>query len=244
MKLAIFGATSAIAFETAKYFATDGAEFVLIGRDDARLQSIKRDLIVRGGRRAETIVADLADLSQHESVVEKAWTLFDGLDAVLIAHGTLGDQQQSEANVKVMLQEMTTNALSYMSLLTLLGNRFEAKGAGCIAVISSVAGDRGRASNYVYGSAKAAVSAFTSGLRARLSRTAVKVITIKPGLVDTPMTAGLKKGPLAAKPDKVGARIYNAMLKGEDSVYTPWFWAPIMQMIRAMPERAFNRLKF
>ena len=136
------------------------------------------------------------------------------------------------------------DALSYMSLLTLLGNAFEARRFGCIAVISSVAGDRGRASNYVYGSAKAAVSAFTSGLRARLSKAGVKVVTIKPGFVDTPMTSHLKKGPLVAPPEKVGRRIYTAMLKGEDSVYTPWFWGPIMQVVRALPEPVFKRLKF
>src|SRR5581483_7706462 len=123
----------------------------------------------------------------------------------------------------VMLQEMTTNALSYLSLLTLLANRFERQRSGCIAVISSVAGERGRGSNYVYGSAKTAVTAFTSGLRARLSKSGISVVTIKPGFVDTPMTAGIKKNALFAKPDAVGRRIYEAMLKGEDVVYVPRF---------------------
>ena len=244
MRLAIFGGTSAIAWETAKCFAADKAEIVLVGRDATRLEAVKQDLIVRGAPRVETLVSDLADLSGHTRLVEQVTSALGGLDAVLIAHGTLGDQARSEADVEVMLQEMTTNALSYMSLLTLLGNAFEAKRAGCIAVISSVAGDRGRASNYVYGSAKAAVSAFTSGLRARLSKAGVKVVTIKPGFVDTPMTSHLKKGPLVASPEKVGRRIYDAMLKGEDAVYTPWFWAPIMQVIRALPESIFKRLKF
>jgi short-subunit dehydrogenase len=244
LRLAIFGATSAIAGETAKRFAADRAEIVLIGRDATRLEAVAADLRARGAPRVEVLTADLAVLDEHAGLVEKAWTALDGLDAVLIAHGTLGDQKASESDVSVMLAEMRTNALSYMSLLTLLGNRFEAQRAGCIAVISSVAGDRGRASNYVYGSAKAAVSAFTSGLRARLSKAGVSVVTVKPGVVDTPMTGGVRKGPLTASPDKVGARIYEAMLKGEDTVYTPWFWAPIMQVIRAMPERVFKKLKF
>jgi short-subunit dehydrogenase len=244
LRLAVFGGTSAIAAETAKCFAADKADMVLIGRNEGRLQSVSADLLARGARRVETVVADLAALSDHERVVEQAWSALGGLDAVLIAHGTLGDQKRSEASTEFMLQEMTTNALSYMSLLTLLANRFEAQRAGCIAVISSVAGDRGRASNYVYGSAKAAVSAFTSGLRARLAKTGVSVVTVKPGFVDTPMTAGVKKGPLFAKPDKVGKRIYEAMLKGESTVYTPYFWSFIMQGVRALPEPVFKRLKF
>ena len=140
-----------------------------------------------------------------------------------------------------MLEEMKTNALSHKPP-TLLANRFEAQRSGCIAVISSVAGDRGRGSNYVYGSAKAAVSAFTSGLRARLSKSS-RQRTIKPGFVDTPMTAHVKKGPLFAKPDKVGRRIYEAMLKGDDVVYVPWFWAPAAQVVRAVLERIFKRTK-
>jgi decaprenylphospho-beta-D-erythro-pentofuranosid-2-ulose 2-reductase len=130
-----------------------------------------------------------------------------------------------------------------MALMTLLANRFEEQRAGCIAVISSVAGDRGRGSNYVYGSAKAAVTAFSAGLRARMTKAGVSVVTVKPGFVDTPMTAAVKKGPLFAKPDKVGKRIYEAMLKGEDVVYVPWFWSPIMLIIRSVPERIFKKTK-
>jgi short-subunit dehydrogenase len=141
-----------------------------------------------------------------------------------------------------MLREMNTNALSYMSLMTHLANRMERQHHGCLAVITSVAGDRGRPRNYVYGAAKAAVSAFASGMRARLSRSGVALVTIKPGPVDTPMTATHRKSPLFATPEKAGLRIYEAMLKGEDVVYTPWFWSPIMLVIRALPERVFKRL--
>jgi short-subunit dehydrogenase len=243
LRILIIGATSAIAQEVAKNFAMDKADFALVGRNKAQLASIRDDLLVRGAGRVELVTADLADLKAHAAVLDEAYGLLGGVDAALIAHGTLGDQKRSEADVDVMLQEMTTNALSYMSLLTLLANRFEAQKAGCIAVISSVAGDRGRGSNYVYGSAKAAVSAFTSGLRARLSKSGVSVVTIKPGFVDTPMTAHVKKGPLFAKPDTVGKRIYEAMLNGDDVVYVPWFWAPIMQVVRAVPERIFKRTK-
>jgi short-subunit dehydrogenase len=243
LKILIIGATSAIAQEVAKNFAADKADLALVGRNKAQLASIRDDLLVRGAYRVEQVTADLADLDGHATVLDEAYGLLGSVDAALIAHGTLGDQKRSESDVEVMLQEMKTNALSYMSLLTLLANRFEAQRSGCIAVISSVAGDRGRGSNYVYGSAKAAVSAFTSGLRARLSKNGVAVVTIKPGFVDTPMTAHVKKGPLFAKPDKVGRRIYEAMLKGENVVYVPWFWAPVMQIVRAVPERIFKRTK-
>jgi short-subunit dehydrogenase len=244
LKILILGATSMIAHETAKLFAADGAGFCLVGRDAGRLHAAGDDLTARGASRVELIVADLDELSTHEALIDSAWRRMEGIDAVLVAHGTLGDQKRSEHDVEEALRQFNTNATSYVSLLTLLGNRFEQQRRGCVAVISSVAGDRGRGSNYVYGSAKSAVSAFTSGLRARLSRAGVAVVTVKPGLVDTPMTAGVRKGPLAADPRKVGKRIYEAMLKGDDVVYTPWFWAPIMLAIRGMPERGFKKLKF
>lgn len=243
MKLLVIGATSAIAHEVARNAAADRASIVLVARNPERLTRVQQDLQARGAAAVETLTVDLADLNEHAGVIEAAAEKLGGIDAVLIAHGTLGDQKASERDAEVMLTEMNTNALSYMSLLTHLANRMEAQRSGCIAVISSVAGERGRGSNYVYGSAKAAVSAFTSGLRARLSKSGVSVVTIKPGLVDTPMTAGIKKGPLFAKPDAVGKRIYEAMLKGQDVVFVPWFWGPIMQIIRMVPERIFKKTK-
>jgi short-subunit dehydrogenase len=242
MKLMIAGATSTIAHETAKHFAADGAEFFLVGRDPDRLAAVQHDLEVRGAARVVLHVLDLNDLEQHPALISTAYDTLGGLEAVLIAHGTLPDQRQVQASVEDTLHEFTTNALSYISLLTLLAERFEQQRRGCIAVISSVAGDRGRGSNYVYGAAKGAVSLFSSGLRARLSKAGVSVVTIKPGFVDTPMTAHLKKNPLYAKPAVVGRRIYTAMLKGEDVVYVPWFWQYIMWIMRLIPERVFKRL--
>ena len=130
-----------------------------------------------------------------------------------------------------------------MALCTELANRFEAQGRGVIAVISSVAGDRGRQSNYVYGTAKAAVTAFTSGLRQRLYPKGVRVVTIKPGFVSTPMTTAFKKGALWATPASVAADIVRAMDHGTAVIYTPWFWRPIMWIIRSVPETVFRRLK-
>lgn len=242
MKLMIIGATSAIAHEAARQFAADGAEFFLVGRDPDKLAAVQRDLDVRGAGRVVLHTLDLNDLAQHEALIAAAYGAMGALDAVLIAHGTLPDQARAQADVEATLQEFTTNALTYISLLTLLAGRFEQQRRGCIAVIASVAGDRGRGSNYVYGAAKGAVSLFASGLRARLSKAGVAVVTIKPGFVDTPMTAHLKKNPLYASPATVGRRIYVAMLKGEDVVYAPWFWRYIMWIIRLIPERVFKRL--
>lgn len=242
MKLMIIGATSAVAHETAKHFAADGAEFFLVGRDPDKLATVQHDLEVRGAARVVSHTLDLNELGQHALLISAAYDTLGDLNAVLIAHGTLPDQARVQASVEDTLQEFTTNALSYISLLTLLAERFEQQRRGCIAVISSVAGDRGRGSNYVYGAAKGSVSLFTSGLRARLSQAGVAVVTIKPGFVDTPMTAHLKKNPLYASPENVGKRIYTAMLKGEDIVYVPWFWRYIMWIIRHIPERVFKKL--
>ena len=142
------------------------------------------------------------------------------------------------------MAELKTNALSTISLLTHIANRFEAKQAGTIAVISSVAGDRSRASNYVYGSAKAMVTAFTSGLRQRLHKSHVAVVTIKPGFVDTPMTASFKKGLLWAKPDSVAEKIVQAINKRKNEVYVPAFWWAVMLVIKGIPNRIFAKNPF
>jgi short-subunit dehydrogenase len=244
LRLVVFGATSLIAQETAKCFAADSADIALVGRDEVRLKSIAADLTLRGAKKVETLVSDLAELKGHAKLIEDAANAIGGIDAVLIAHGTLVENSVPEQDVDEMLAQVNTNALSYMSLMTLLANRLERQRNGCICVVSSVAGDRGRKYNYVYGSAKAAVTAFSSGLRARLASKGVSVVTIKPGPIDTPMTANHKKTPLFGKADAAGKRIYEAMLKGEDVVYVPWFWGPIMLVLRAMPERIFKKVSF
>ena len=239
----IVGATSAIAQEVAKHFARAGDRLFLVGRNEEKLNAVADDLRVRGAETVATFLMDVNDLERHEPMIEEAERTLGPLDVVLIAHGVLPDQKAAKQDVRLALDTFHTNATSVIALLTPLANRFEQRGRGTIAVISSVAGDRGRQSNYVYGSAKAAVSAFTSGLRNRLHRAGVQVITVKPGMVDTPMTAHMRKGPLFASPEKVGKDIYNAILKGKDVVYTPWYWALIMWLIVHIPESVFKRLK-
>jgi decaprenylphospho-beta-D-erythro-pentofuranosid-2-ulose 2-reductase len=242
MKILMIGATSAIAHETAKCFAKDGAELFLVGRSSEKLEAVQNDLKVRGAKRAESYVLDLSQLDRHQEMIQAAIESLDGLDMALIAHGTLSDQCLSQENVTKTLEEFTTNCTSVISLLTLLANYFEPRKRGCIAVISSVAGDRGRQSNYVYGAAKGAVTVFLQGLRSRLAKSGVAVVTIKPGFVDTPMTASLRKGLLFASPRKVGEGTYHAMLKGKEVVYLPWFWRPIMLIVKSIPEPVFKKL--
>ena len=242
MKILIIGATSAIAQETARCFARDGAELFLVGRSAEKLEAVQNDLKVRGAKRAETFVLDLSDLDRHQEMIQAAIETLDGLDMVLVAHGTLGDQRLSQESVAKTLEEFTTNCTSVISLLTLLANYFEPRRRGCIAIISSVAGDRGRRSNYVYGAAKGALTIFLQGLRSRLTQSGVAVVTIKPGFVDTPMTASLKKGLLFASSRRVGEGIYNAMKKGKEVVYLPWFWRYIMLIVRSIPEPIFKKM--
>jgi short-subunit dehydrogenase len=165
------------------------------------------------------------------------------MDIALIAHGTLPDQNACENSFELTRKELEVNCLSTISLLTHLGNHFEQQKSGSIVVLSSVAEDRGRQSNYVYGAAKGAVSVFLQGLRSRLHKSEVRVITIKLGFVDTPMTAGFKKGVLWSQPEKVGRVVHRLSLKKNGVFYVPWFWRYVMLMIRIIPENIFKRLK-
>jgi decaprenylphospho-beta-D-erythro-pentofuranosid-2-ulose 2-reductase len=242
-RILIMGATSAIAEATARRFAARGDALFLVGRNAQRLGAIADDLNLRGAHMAHTYVLDACDMDSYPNMLDAAAAQLGGIDAALIAHGTLPDQQACQASIDLLVREFTTNALSFMALCTYLANRFETQQHGVIAVISSVAGDRGRQSNYVYGAAKAAVTAFTSGLRQRLYPHGVSVVTIKPGFVDTPMTAAFKKGLLWASPAGVATSIMHAMDGGTPVVYTPWFWRPIMWIVTAVPEFIFRRLR-
>ena len=241
-KILVIGATSAIAEATARRFAAHGAELFLLARNQERLTSLREDLKVRGASSVHGEIFDANDFTCHTGVIANVIEQLGGLDLVLIAHGTLGDQKACEQDVALTLSELNTNALSVISLLTPLANHFERQGHGSIAVISSVAGDRGRQSNYIYGTAKGALTIFLQGLRNRLHKSGVQVLTIKPGFVDTPMTAAFPKGPLWATPEKVAGDIEQAISKNKDVLYTPGFWCLIMTIIRSIPEFIFKRL--
>lgn len=242
-RILIIGATSAIAEATARRYATRGDALFLVARNTKHLQLIAADLSVRGAVRVTCASLDVADFDAQTAVIDHANQVLSGIDIVLIAHGTLSDQIECQISVDALRREFTINALSTMALLTRLANIFEAQRFGTVAVIASVAGDRGRQSNYVYGSAKAALSAFLSGLRQRLAKSQVNVLTIKPGFVDTPMTHAFKKSALWAQPDQIAAGIVKAVDHRRSVIYLPWFWALIMLVIRCIPEPIFKRLK-
>jgi decaprenylphospho-beta-D-erythro-pentofuranosid-2-ulose 2-reductase len=240
-RILIVGATSAIAEATAREFAARGDTLFLAGRNAPLLQTIADDLKLRGATIAGTAVIDVLELEALPSLVASSLRILGGLDQALIAHGTLSDQNACEDSIAALRDEFTVNALSVMVLCLALARVFAAQGAGVLAVVSSVAGDRGRQSNYVYGAAKASLSAFLSGLRQKLYPRGVRVVTIKPGFVDTPMTAAFPKGKLWAKPARVGQDIRRAMDRGSPTVYTPWFWRVIMFVVRSVPESLFRR---
>lgn len=241
-RILIVGATSAIAAATARLYAADGARLVLTGRDPERLAAVARDLEVRGASRVHTEALDVLDFERHALVVRSAWDAYGGLDTALVAHGVLPDQEHCEADSGAAVAALRVNLTATVSLLTLLANRFEAQGHGRLAAISSVAGDRGRAGNYVYGASKAGLSVFLEGLRARLHRSGVAVVTLKPGFVDTPMTAGIPKNPLFASSERAGRAIHRAIEHRRGVVYIPWFWRPVMAAVRLLPESLFKRL--
>jgi decaprenylphospho-beta-D-erythro-pentofuranosid-2-ulose 2-reductase len=241
-RVLVVGATSAIASEAARCWAAAGARLFLTGRHPDRLAAVAEDLRTRGAEVA-TAPLDVTDHAAAATVMEAAWSAFGGLDVALIAPGVLPDQAHCQADPAAARAALDVNLVSIVALLTPLANRFEAARGGCIAVIGSVAGDRGRQSNYIYGAAKGGLDRFLEGLRNRLFRAGVAVVTLKPGFVDSPMTAGLRQGPLFVSARRAGRAVYRAIEQRRQVAYIPWFWRPIMVVVRALPGAVFNRLR-
>jgi short-subunit dehydrogenase len=239
-RILVLGATSAIAMAVMRRLVTPAAHFFLVARSKDKLTAVAQDLLVRGALRVDMIVTDLDDTQAHLQMLAVATTQLGAIDLTLLAHGVLGDQAAAERDYAVAEQVLVTNLLSAVSLLTWLANYCVSQAGGTLAVISSVAGDRGRKSNYVYGASKAGLDAFLSGLRNRCDRSGVQVLTIKPGFVATPMTAHIPKNRLFATPDRVAAGILNAVRRRKDVLYVPWFWRPVMTIIKMVPERIFK----
>lgn len=241
-KVMIVGATSAIAEQVARLYALRGDDLFLTGRNQQRLEAVAADLKLRGAGKVETAVLDIDELRAHPAVLERAWSAGE-VDVVLLAPGTLPDQAACEASAMLTVREFSTNGLSAIAFLTLVAQRMQSQGRGTIAAISSVAGDRGRQSNYVYGAAKGALSIFLGGMRQRLAKSGIAVVTIKPGFVDTPMTREFKKGLLWASPQSVARGAVRAIDRRRNVVYLPWFWWGIMCIIKHVPEALFKRVR-
>ena len=236
------GATSAIAIATCRQLAARKASFYLVARSESKLQAVAGDLLTRGASAVTVKLIDLDDTAQHPQMLESAVAALGQIDLALIAHGVLGDQEQAQADYSFTEPILRTNLLSPVSLCTWLGNYFAAQRRGVLAVISSVAGDRGRKSNYIYGTSKGALNIFLDGLRNRNERYGVQVLTIRPGFVATPMTAHLRRNALFAEPSTIARGIVRAIERRKDVVYLPAVWAAIMLVIRSIPQALFKKL--
>jgi decaprenylphospho-beta-D-erythro-pentofuranosid-2-ulose 2-reductase len=241
-KILVLGATSGIAEATCRIWAGQGASLFLVARNAEKLSAVAADLRTRGARSVETAVADLDDTEGHAALLEHATEMLGGMDVAYLAHGILGEQPRAEQDFNHAAQIFHTNLIAPVSLLTWLANYCVTRRGGVLAVISSVAGDRGRKSNYAYGASKAGLSAFLGGLRNRVDREDVTVLTIKPGPVRTAMTGGMKGSDKFADVHMVAKSIVSAVDKKQDTLYVPFQWQPIMFVIRHIPERIFKKL--
>ncbi|SAI67114.1 short chain dehydrogenase [Bordetella ansorpii] len=244
MRIVIIGATSAIAEHCARIWASRSpSSFVLVGRDVGRMERIAEDLRVRGPHvQVDCLQADFLDPVRIRETVDGICN-HGRADLVLIAHGSLPDQQQCQDDLTACHMALEVNGTSPVLFAEAFAAHMARTGSGTLAVIGSVAGDRGRRSNYVYGAAKGLVTRYVQGLQHRFASTGVKAVLIKPGPTDTPMTAGIKqKGARLASVQDVAACIVQGIERGRPVIYAPGKWALIMMVIRHMPRFVFNRM--
>jgi short-subunit dehydrogenase len=242
-RVLILGALSAVAEATARLYAKQGAELVLVGRRHEALVALGQDLVVRGAARVETRELDLAGPQAGRGLEEMIGAL-GGIDVVLIAYGQLTDEARAATDLAYAAEQLTTNYLSAALWSLAAAELLKRQSSGVLVVIGSVAGDRGRGSNAVYGSAKAGLGALVQGLAHRLAGTGARAVLVKPGFIDTPMTAHLKKGgPLWATPEMIAQVIVKAAERGGPVVYAPWFWRFILLIIRLVPAQVFHKTK-
>lgn len=241
-RILVLGATSGIAEACIRLWARRGDHLFLVARNPGRLAVVAADARTRGAGFVDTAVADLDRTDLHADLLVHCINSLGGLDVAYLALGVLGDQPKAERGFQDAAPIIHTNYAAPVSLLTWLANYCAQRHSGTIAVLSSVAGERGRKSNYVYGSSKAGLTAFVDGMRNRIDREGVHVITIKPGPVKTSMTEGMKGHERFADVDKVAGTMVKAIDRGQDIVYVPGQWRLIMSVIRAIPERIFKKL--
>jgi short-subunit dehydrogenase len=237
----ILGASSAIARAFAREAAARGADVILAGRDTEDLARTAADIVIGTGRAATVMSFDALDSSTHAGLVSKLANL-PGVLNVALMFGTMPDQAAMDENPDLALSCIASNFAGAVSILHRLAPLLEARRDGIVIGFGSVAGDRGRLKNYLYGSAKSGLDTYLSGLRNRLGRAGVHVMTVKPGFVDTAMTFGLPGLFLVASPESVARACLNAAAARKNVIYVPWFWWGIMAVIRAIPERTFKRM--
>lgn len=243
-KIVIVGATSAMAWHCARLWLADApADLTLVGRDASRLQRVAADLTVRSPQSSiKTVEAGFLDPDAVGAAVDQIVS-DAGVDVVLIAHGSLPDQTACQNDLHACSEALAINGWSPVLFAEAFARHMARAGHGTLALISSVAGDRGRKSNYIYGCAKGMVTRCAQGLQHRFAGTGVKVVLIKPGPTDTPMTAHLKaQGASLASAESVARQIVDGIKAGKSQIYAPGKWALIMMVIRHLPGFVFNRL--
>lgn len=239
--IVIIGATSAIATEVARRYADNESRFFLVARNEGKLKAVVADLTTRGGAVVAVHIADLRNKGEHSHIVYNAITALGTIDIVLIAHGVLPDQAAISSDVEAGIETLLINGLSPISIAHHFALCLQKQGSGSLVVISSVAGDRGRQGNYMYGAAKAALTTYVAGLRGQLRQSGVHILTVKPGPVATPMTEG-REQPFIAQVGVVATDIIRGIEKKKLNLYTPWFWRYIMLLFKVMPERLVMRI--
>lgn len=237
----LLGATSAIVVAVADRLVARGDRVYLVGRDRVKLDSLVARL---GAGVAGHEALDLTDTAAHAAMLDRAWSALGKVDQVLIGHGVLSDQLATEADPAEALRSLDVNLLSVVALVVPIANRMEAAGRGTIGVITSVAGQRGRPRNYTYGAAKGALSVYLQGLRSRLWRSGVAVCDLRPGPIVSPMTVGHARNALFSTPEAIAPAIVRALDRGTPVVWLPWYWAPIIAIVRWLPEAVFQRFGF
>ena len=238
----ILGGTSTIARCFARMAAERREGVILAGRDMKELKRSAADCLQRGAPLAEAMAFDARDVSTFSSILSKAGTL-DGIVNAAVFIGSMPPQDEIDKNPALIEGVVTDSFTGPAHFLTALAPLLESKGVGTIVGVGSVAGDRGRLGNYVYGAAKSGFHTYLSGLRNRLGRSGVHVLTVKPGTVDTAMTWGMDKLPFVVPPEKIATDIFRAVDKKKNVIYSPLIWWPVMTIIRLIPERIFKKLE-
>lgn len=237
----ILGATSSMARALARKLSVQGAVLLLCGRDLDDLRSTAADCLARGAKDAQACAFDARDTGSFAQIIDRA-AAQDGMINCAVFVGSMPSQETIDANPELLNETIQDNYTGPATFLQMLAPELEARGGGTIVGVGSVAGDRGRIGNYVYGSAKAGFATYLSGLRNRLTRAGAHVVTVKPGFVDTAMTWDVDGMFLVAAPEKVASDILNAVKKKKNVIYTPFFWRYIMLIICHIPEFIFKKM--
>ena len=242
-KVLIVGATSPVGRYMAHEFAMRGFTLMLAGRDKDEVSRVAQDIRVRFRAQVFEGIVRMEGFEEHEKFVQDVVSAMGGIDGVVIVAGSMEGAEEAKTDPVALRKVIDINFSGPASLITLCANRLVAQGKGFIAAVTSVAGDRGRATNYPYGSAKGGLSLFLQGLRNLLAPKGIQVTTIKPGFIDTRMTFGMKKLLFLASPKKIAKQAVSAILARKDVVYCPKIWWLVMTIIKLIPERIFKFLR-